>query len=98
MLSKRFGRGVVHNIMVRPGRPIHPCESEFMPAYECPICRKVTRVERREDAPHRPFCSERCKLIDLGRWFDGTYAVSEPIFPEELDEAAPEEDETNPDA
>ena len=25
--------------------------------------------------PWRPFCSERCKLLDLGRWFEGQYAV-----------------------
>lgn len=46
-----------------------------MPAFECPTCRKVFTVERREDAPLRPFCSERCKMIDLGRWLDGTYAI-----------------------
>lgn len=49
-----------------------------MLSYECPGCLKITRVERREDAPHRPFCSERCKMVDLGRWLDGTYAISEP--------------------
>ncbi len=49
-----------------------------MPTYECPTCRKVVRVDRKEDAPFRPFCCERCKLVDLGRWFDGTYTISEP--------------------
>ena len=39
-------------------------------------------VPRNEDAPFRPFCIERCKLVDLGRWLDGTYAVSEPLAPE----------------
>jgi len=55
-----------------------------MPTYECPICEKTVTVARREDAPHRPFCSERCKMVDLGRWLDGTYAVPEPINPEEM--------------
>ena len=32
----------------------------------CPTCGRV--VEWRESAPWRPFCSERCKLIDLGAW------------------------------
>lgn len=50
-------------------------------SYECPTCDKQTRVDRKEDAPFRPFCSERCKLIDLGRWLDGTYAISEPVSP-----------------
>jgi hypothetical protein len=26
-------------------------------------------------APHRPFCSERCQLIDLDRWFSGDYRI-----------------------
>jgi len=56
-----------------------------MPSFDCPICRKVLSVARSEDAPHRPFCSSRCKMIDLGRWLDGTYAVSEPISPADLD-------------
>jgi endogenous inhibitor of DNA gyrase (YacG/DUF329 family) len=36
-----------------------------------------------EDAPAdfgpRPFCSARCKLVDLGNWFNETYRVSEPV-------------------
>lgn len=51
---------------------------------ECPICEKKLAVPRREDAPFRPFCSERCKMVDLGRWLDGTYSVSEPVTPEDL--------------
>ncbi len=53
-----------------------------MPTYECPTCRKTVRVDTKEDAPFRPFCCERCKLVDLGRWFDGTYSVSESVDPE----------------
>ena len=41
-------------------------------------------VEQKEDAPFRPFCSQRCKLVDLGRWLDGTYSVSEPASPSDL--------------
>jgi len=54
-----------------------------MPKFECPTCRKVFQTERAELAPYRPFCCERCKLIDLGRWLDGTYQVSDPIGPED---------------
>ena len=32
----------------------------------CPTCDK--EIEWSEQWPHRPFCSERCKLIDLGEW------------------------------
>jgi len=28
---------------------------------------------------HFPFCSRRCKLIDLGKWFDGEHCISIPI-------------------
>ena len=43
--------------------------------YRCPICRKPT-VAARE--PEFPFCSERCRLLDLGNWASGEYKVSEP--------------------
>ena len=48
----------------------------------CPICKKP--VEAANDATvnappstpkYFPFCSERCKLIDLGRWLEGKYQV-----------------------
>jgi len=38
----------------------------------CPRC--GTRREWR-DNPYRPFCSERCKLIDLGGWLSGDNAI-----------------------
>jgi uncharacterized protein len=44
---------------------------------ECPTCKKPV-VEPPDDQPlpkHFPFCSERCKLIDLGRWIDGKYQI-----------------------
>jgi uncharacterized protein len=42
---------------------------------ECPICKKPV-VSTAEDFP---FCSERCKLIDLGKWASGQYVVSSPV-------------------
>ena len=53
----------------------------------CPICKKPLprAVEDASVRPaHFPFCSDRCKLIDLGRWLDGRYQV--PVF--EDDESA----------
>lgn len=38
--------------------------------HKCPICGKQT-----DDEKYRPFCSKRCADIDLGRWFNGSYAV-----------------------
>lgn len=52
-----------------------------MYTFECSLCRKVVTVARREDASFRPFCSERCKLVDLGRWLDGTYVIKESLQP-----------------
>ncbi len=39
---------------------------------KCPTCKKETAAK---DNPFRPFCSERCKMIDLGRWAAGDYRV-----------------------
>jgi hypothetical protein len=39
----------------------------------CPQCGKA--LARGADHPFRPFCSERCKLADLGQWFAGRYAI-----------------------
>ncbi|WP_457648132.1 DNA gyrase inhibitor YacG [Profundibacter sp.] len=50
---------------------------------KCPICKKET-VEK-----YRPFCSKHCADVDLGRWFNGSYAVPADT-PEDMDEAAAE--------
>ena len=39
----------------------------------CPTCGK--RVKWTPSNPNRPFCSERCRLIDLGAWADGAHAI-----------------------
>jgi endogenous inhibitor of DNA gyrase (YacG/DUF329 family) len=41
----------------------------------CPICAKSFEVAKLDDLPSFPFCSDRCRLIDLGRWIDGAYAI-----------------------
>jgi len=49
---------------------------------KCPICGKdVEFSEKEKFPPSFPFCSQRCKLIDLGKWLDEEYKLSEP-FPE----------------
>lgn len=51
----------------------------------CPICK--TTVDS-EAILEFPFCSERCRLLDLGAWSAEKYVVSEPIFDEdELEQA-----------
>ena len=43
----------------------------------CPICKKpVDDTEIDQAKSPYPFCSERCKLIDLGRWLDGKYQIA----------------------
>jgi endogenous inhibitor of DNA gyrase (YacG/DUF329 family) len=44
-------------------------------ALRCPTCRKL--VLRKD--PEFPFCSERCRLIDLGKWASGGYVISSPM-------------------
>ncbi len=39
---------------------------------KCPICKKNARWD---DNPFRPFCSERCRLMDLGRWAYEEYRI-----------------------
>ena len=64
-----------------------------MPTFECPTCEKTFSVRRTADAPFRPFCSKRCKMIDLGRWLDGRYKISEPVAPADLEETCPDDEE-----
>jgi endogenous inhibitor of DNA gyrase (YacG/DUF329 family) len=45
------------------------------------------------DAPHRPFCSPRCKSIDLGSWLDGSYRMSRNLEEEDLDGGVPRNDD-----
>ena len=53
----------------------------------CPICKKSTRLDHSN--LYRPFCSDRCRLIDLGKWVDEKYGIAdtsvvddEQIYPE----------------
>lgn len=54
----------------------------------CPICKKKTTWE---ENPWRPFCSERCKLIDLGKWASGDYKIPGEKAEEEPEEKKEEE-------
>ena len=49
----------------------------------CPICHK-TLPPTASDTAYFPFCSTRCKQIDLARWLDGKYAVVEDLDPDRL--------------
>lgn len=48
--------------------------------FRCPIC----KFDVEKGAEHFPFCCDRCRLIDLGNWADGSYAI--PAEPSLLDD------------
>lgn len=55
-----------------------------MTTVKCPTCAKSVVWDA--TSPWRPFCSERCKLIDLGAWADGTHAIAgEPVDEQSLE-------------
>jgi len=41
----------------------------------CPICEKVVKSAD----PEFPFCSDRCRTIDLGKWASGAYVIPSPV-------------------
>jgi len=51
----------------------------------CPICKKAVK----NTDPDSPFCSERCRTIDLGKWASGGYVISTPLNDPETDDFHP---------
>jgi hypothetical protein len=45
-------------------------------ALRCPTCRTLVTAEDH----YFPFCSDRCRIIDLGKWSSGAYRISSPIL------------------
>lgn len=45
----------------------------------CPICKKEVPL----NGPFMPFCSDRCRLIDLGNWASEKYVIQAPLKPED---------------
>ncbi len=41
----------------------------------CPICDRPMRGATASELPHLPFCSDRCRRIDLGRWLGEKYRI-----------------------
>ena len=54
----------------------------------CPICQRP--LSAGTNAPQYPFCSPRCKLIDLGNWLGDRYAIADKPVPE-LEDMSDEE-------
>ena len=49
-------------------------------ALRCPTCSSLVLP----DCPDMPFCSDRCRVIDLGKWASGAYRISSPILDPEV--------------
>jgi uncharacterized protein len=63
-----------------------------MKTVACPHCKKP--VPWVKESIYRPFCSERCKLIDLGAWADGSYSIpmtGVPTDEDEFDDSVPDD-------
>ncbi len=48
----------------------------------CPICEK--EAELTSSNTYRPFCSKRCRLIDLGEWISENYSISNNSIEDEI--------------
>jgi endogenous inhibitor of DNA gyrase (YacG/DUF329 family) len=57
-----------------------------MSAPHCPMCQKP--VQRRPANRFFPFCSERCRLVDLGKWLGEEYRI--PAGPQENEDETPD--------
>jgi endogenous inhibitor of DNA gyrase (YacG/DUF329 family) len=55
----------------------------------CPICKK----EAVPGSADFPFCSERCRTVDLGNWASEKYVISNPAQPQDLPNPPDEEDD-----
>jgi uncharacterized protein len=59
----------------------------------CPSCKTI--VLRSDE--HFPFCSDRCRMIDLGKWASGAYRISSPVLDPEMLEGVEERSFPKPD-
>jgi endogenous inhibitor of DNA gyrase (YacG/DUF329 family) len=55
---------------------------------KCPTCRRALGATP-EEQRWQPFCSERCRSVDLGNWLDASYRIAAPIEQEDLDQGLP---------
>ena len=46
----------------------------------CPTCKKVVLASD----PDFPFCSDRCRILDLGKWASGDYRITSPVLDPDL--------------
>ena len=73
---RRFGGATC----LRPTKvPLHQISRMAKPLH-CPTCKKLVDLS----SDNVPFCSDRCRLIDLGKWASGEYRITSPILDPDL--------------
>jgi uncharacterized protein len=76
----------------------HPYPPQKCLQVTCPTCKHRVRVYPDNSSklpPFFPFCSERCKMVDLGAWLNADYRI--PSKPDEEEEMEPQTHENSPD-
>ncbi|MGQ9744822.1 MAG: DNA gyrase inhibitor YacG [Dissulfurimicrobium sp.] len=63
--------------------------------FNCPICHKSVS---HKDNPFRPFCSKRCKMIDMGAWLKGDYYIQGDYIGDRADQDSDESIKKGPDS
>ena len=59
-------------LAMNQNNPLTPNATTTPKSYPCPRCQTATPWQ---DNPYKPFCSQRCKLIDLGAWANEEYKL-----------------------
>ncbi len=77
-----FGKNLKHSLAMPRKRTLK---------LRCPICKKVVKSGDSDF----PFCSDRCRAIDLGKWASGAYVIPSPVTDadEQIRESTPEDRE-----
>lgn len=63
-------------------------EADSTKRYRCSICGRTSTYIGPLPGLF-PFCSSRCKMVDLGRWFNEQYHIDRELTPEELGDVGP---------
>jgi uncharacterized protein len=80
LIAKAVQRNPNQQLLSRPPRRTD------MTQVKCPICDTAMNFQARSEWPDFPFCSLRCKRIDLGRWFGERYKLQGHDYPEDFHE------------
>jgi endogenous inhibitor of DNA gyrase (YacG/DUF329 family) len=71
--------------------------SQQLRKFRCPTCKRIVKLSEQDPSAQMkffPFCSERCRLIDLGAWLDADYRI--PAQADDESESPSKEDSPTP--